>query len=193
MMRVFLSSTRLDLEEHRKAVRGKLSALDVQVIAMEEFPPGERDPLTYCREQVKGSDLFVLVLRARYGHRPDGKTSMTNFEYLAAGEEHIERCVFECDESTIQVSEIDVEDWALLKDWEKQLRSVHVVATYKTPEELALRVEEVVRKKREQSPKPRWFQGLQPHGVPKPRGVRKRQGHRGLATGRIDSGLAPLQ
>lgn len=132
----------------------RLSALGVQVIAMENFPPSELDPLAYCRKQVSGSDLFVLILRARYGNCPDGKTSMTRFEYEAAGQVGIERLVFESDESAIAVHELDPADWPRLKEWKEELRRDHLLVSFCTAEELALKVEREVtaRLKRPASP-----------------------------------------
>ncbi len=60
-MKVFLSSTYIDLIEHRKAAHVALEQLGLHVIGMESFGARPEDSTTACLKEVKESDLFVGI------------------------------------------------------------------------------------------------------------------------------------
>jgi len=81
-MKVFLSSTYVDLVEHRKAAHDALDQLGLHVIGMESFGARPEDSTTACLKEVEESDLFVGIYAHRYGYIPkDSDVSITEQEY----------------------------------------------------------------------------------------------------------------
>ena len=81
-MKVFLSSTYIDLIEHRKAAHDALEQLGLHVIWMEAFGARPEDSTKACLDEVEESDLFVGIYAHRYGYIPDGKDiSITEQEF----------------------------------------------------------------------------------------------------------------
>lgn len=81
-MKVFISSTYIDLGEHRKAAHDALEKLDVQVIWMEAFGARPEDSTTACLKEVEESDLFIGIYAHRYGYIPkDSTVSITEQEF----------------------------------------------------------------------------------------------------------------
>jgi len=81
-MKVFLSSTYIDLIEHRKAAHDALEQLGLHVIGMESFGARPEDSTTACLKEVKESDLFVGIYAHRYGYIPkDATASITEQEF----------------------------------------------------------------------------------------------------------------
>jgi hypothetical protein len=60
-MKVFLSSTKKDLIEHRKAAHDALEQLSLHVIWMEAFGARPIDSTTACLNEVEESNLFVGI------------------------------------------------------------------------------------------------------------------------------------
>ena len=81
-MRVFLSSTSVDLGDYRKAVAEALARLGLEVGRMEVFGARPQDPSEVCLTEVESCDLFVGVYAHRYGHIPAGSNiSITEAEF----------------------------------------------------------------------------------------------------------------
>jgi tetratricopeptide (TPR) repeat protein len=79
---VFISSTALDLRDHRAAVDAAIRRLEQRPINMQDFgsQPGGATGVS-LREVAKG-DVFIGVLARRYGYVPEGMaTSVTEQEY----------------------------------------------------------------------------------------------------------------
>lgn len=86
-MKVFLSSTYIDLIEHRKAAHDALEQLGLHVIWMEAFGARPEESTKACLDEVAESDLFVGIYAHRYGYIPDGKdVSITEQEFDHAQE-----------------------------------------------------------------------------------------------------------
>ncbi len=80
-MKVFLSSTYVDLIEHRKAAHDALEQLGLHVIGMESFGARPEDSTTACLKEVEESNLFVGIYAHRYGYIPkDSDVSITEDE-----------------------------------------------------------------------------------------------------------------
>lgn len=81
-MRIFLSSTYLDLIEHRQAVRNALERLGQQIGCMEVFGARPSEPLKACLEEITTCDLFIGIYAHRYGHVPNqSRHSITEEEF----------------------------------------------------------------------------------------------------------------
>lgn len=81
-MRVFLSSTAVDLINHRLAVAAALERLGLTLARMESFGARPTDPVSACTEEIEASELFVGMYAHRYGHIPEGsEISITELEF----------------------------------------------------------------------------------------------------------------
>jgi hypothetical protein len=81
-MRVFLSSTAVDLINHRLAVAAALERLGLALARMESFGTRPTDPVSACSEEIEDSELFVGLYAHRYGHIPEGsEISITELEF----------------------------------------------------------------------------------------------------------------
>lgn len=70
-MKVYLSSTYLDLNLHRKALALALRNAQYQVTMMEEYVA--RDEMVEFRGDVARCDTYIGVFAWRYGYVPKGK------------------------------------------------------------------------------------------------------------------------
>ena len=81
-MKVFLSSTFVDLIEHRNAAKDAIERLDLQAGRMETFGARAEEPLDTCLNEIEACDLFVGIYAHRYGFIPEGADhSITEMEY----------------------------------------------------------------------------------------------------------------
>jgi formylglycine-generating enzyme required for sulfatase activity len=85
---VFISSTSIDLPEHRAAVRDAILSLGLFPSGMETWPKSGESPVDKCRRMVADAELYVGIFAYRYGWRPDGagQPSITEMEYDWAAE-----------------------------------------------------------------------------------------------------------
>ena len=98
---VFVSSTRIDLHEHRKVVSEMLERAGQKVLAMEDFGSRPGDALTVSTEEVRNCTLFVGIYGFRYGYTPvEGGESITESEYRFAQEQGKRRLCYFADEAT---------------------------------------------------------------------------------------------
>ncbi|MBC6936737.1 MAG: DUF4062 domain-containing protein [Chloroflexi bacterium] len=85
---VFISSTSIDLPEHRAAVRDAIITLGMHPSGMEHWPVRGENPVDLCRSMVADAEIYLGIYAHRYGWRPDGfdGRSITELEYDWAGE-----------------------------------------------------------------------------------------------------------
>lgn len=90
VLRVFLSSTAVDLVEYREKVAHAIARLGDQPIHMETFTASPNSPVETSRSLVRTADTLVVLVAWRYGWVPrpedggDGKKSITWLEVEAA-------------------------------------------------------------------------------------------------------------
>jgi hypothetical protein len=88
-MDFFLSSTFVDLVDHRAAAADALERLGHRVVRMETFGARPEEPTTACLEEVCGCDALLGVYAHRYGYVPAGTSaSVTEQEYDEARRHH---------------------------------------------------------------------------------------------------------
>ena len=99
--RIFVSSTFIDLIEHRKAVQDAIRQLGAIDISMENFGARDKRPKDECiRLITEESDIFIGIYAHRYGIIPEGDTiSITEAEYNAASSVRLPRLIYLIDES----------------------------------------------------------------------------------------------
>ncbi|MGM0582893.1 MAG: DUF4062 domain-containing protein [Bacteroidota bacterium] len=81
-MKIFISSTFEDLEEHRKSVEKILHRSLEQFVGMEHFGSRPSDAKEVCFKEVGQCDFFIGIYAHRYGYIPKGdETSITEQEF----------------------------------------------------------------------------------------------------------------
>lgn len=84
-MKVFLSSTALDLGPYREIADDTILRLSQQSVAMERFGPLPGMPVKECERLARESDVVVCIVAHRYGYVPEkGKGSITRREIESA-------------------------------------------------------------------------------------------------------------
>jgi hypothetical protein len=145
--RVFLSSTSLDLREHRRAVIDQIVRLDLRFRGMEHFgADAERQyPAARCREAVRQSDVYVGIFGMRYGScDPDTGLSMTETELREAERKDDMPLLLYVLSRTARVEvghlEADAEGRQKLDALLEGLRNRYVVSQFDSVEALAMQV-----------------------------------------------------
>jgi hypothetical protein len=88
--RIFLSSTAIDMEDHRQKVSDAIISLGNLPVAMETFGAIPNEPVEVCQNKVRECDALVVMVAHRYGWIPgvdeggDGKKSITWIEVETA-------------------------------------------------------------------------------------------------------------
>ena len=143
MMRVFLSSTYIDLVEYRKAAADALQRLGQQVGQMEVFGARPEEPATACLKEIEDCALFVGIYAHRYGFIPEGESvSITEAEFRHAQKHGKPSFCFLIDENYPWPPKmIEGEPGRSNLISLKNAISTSVVrATFTTPDDLALKV-----------------------------------------------------
>ena len=77
-MKVFLSSTAVDLVAHRQVADDTILRLTPQAVVMERFGPLPNEPVAECERKARECDVLVCVVAHRYGYVPvPGRGSLT--------------------------------------------------------------------------------------------------------------------
>ncbi len=143
MPRAYLSSTFKDLETHRKAAFEAVLKMGFDCSAMENYVAADDRPVDHCLKDVGRCDLYIGVFAHRYGFVPPGHDrSITELEYLAARDAGKPALLFFVHEDHPWPPRfVDggpaAENVAELR---QALMTAHTVATFTTPEDLALKV-----------------------------------------------------
>ena len=83
--KAFVSSTFLDLREHRAHVIAELRRAEIHVDPMEDWPADSEEPKQFSQDRIRGCDLCVLIVARKRGTVPAGeRKSITQLEYEAA-------------------------------------------------------------------------------------------------------------
>jgi hypothetical protein len=139
--RVFVSSTYIDLTEHRRAVQTAIRQLGAIDISMENFGARDERPKTECLRIIhEESDLFVGIYAHRYGYIPDGEhKSITEYEYDAAGNRNLPRFIYLVDED-IEWKPSFIDSGAAgekLRQLKLRLKTRHACQTFSNKDQLA--------------------------------------------------------
>ena len=144
--RVYVSSTFIDLKDHRAALKTALEKAQYDVECMEKYPAFDERPKDKCLADVAGCDAYVLLITHRYGFEPladnpDAK-SITQFEYEHAGRQGRPCLVFAVDEDHPWPPRFIEKGTAgdKLDAFRKAVGLDHGVASFTTPDNLASQV-----------------------------------------------------
>ena len=156
---VYVSSTFIDLEEHRAALKQALERARYDVECMEKYTAFDERPVERCLADVAAADVYVLLIAHLYGYRPTTQNprnlSITQLEYEEAGRHGKPRLAFTVDrQHPWRPTWIDgQEDGASLKAFRAEVEQSHGVNRFTTPDQLASPVLQALQA-RQQSPLP---------------------------------------
>lgn len=157
VLRIFISSTAVDLLTYREKVRDAVLRLESMPIAMETFSAQSGQPAGECMKMAAEADAVICIVAHRYGYVPprelggDGERSITWLEVDAAKEARKPVFAFLVDpkvewtsvkEQDRLVTEPDkapeiVKAVQKLQDFKACLEREHTRKTFKNPDELA--------------------------------------------------------
>jgi hypothetical protein len=81
-MKIFLSSTYVDLKDYREKVRDAILRLEQEYRGMEYFGSRPEEPKTVSKDKIEQSDILIGIYAHRYGFIPEGdEESITEQEY----------------------------------------------------------------------------------------------------------------
>ncbi len=143
-IRVFLCGTYADIRDERDAVLTAIEHLGCERDSMELFGAHPEQPIDVCLDEVRKSDILVVVVAHRYGSMvPNLSISYTEAEYQE-GFAHAKPCLVYIKSDDAQVSVRDVESdplkIQLLKSFRSTLRNRHTCFEYDEPTSLGVRV-----------------------------------------------------
>jgi hypothetical protein len=134
-----ISSTALDLPEHRRHARDACERMSMLPLVMEQMPASPADAATESRRMVEEADFYLGIIAFRYGTILEQEDkSITELEYDRAMERQIPIFIFIAHDEH-PVSFRDVEKGAgapKLEALKERLRKAHVVRTFRSAEEL---------------------------------------------------------
>ena len=121
--KAFVSSTFVDLKDHRSHVITALRKAGVSVDPMEDWTAATEEPKQFSQDRIEGCDLCVLLVGFRRGHVPKGEmVSITQLEYQAAVDLGIDVLVFMLEEKAPWPREFDELDKdAEIRPWRREL------------------------------------------------------------------------
>lgn len=135
-VRVFISSTWLDLGPERKAVEACLQRMrETKFVGMEYFGSRDESTLHTSLNEVARSHVYVGIFGGRYG------SGITEAEYRRAREQKLQVFIYIKDEAFIQAEqrEMDSEAEHRLSALKEELRT-HTVTNFSTPNELTTKL-----------------------------------------------------
>lgn len=147
---VMVSSTALDLPEHRKQVLDACLRMGMHPVLMEHLSAGDTTAAEVSLAMVDGAAIYLGVFAYRYGHVPEANNPeqicITEMEYNRAVERGIPRLIFLMDKThplTAADMEEDTSDPAeaarrkvKLAELKKRMGKERVVASFKSPADL---------------------------------------------------------
>jgi hypothetical protein len=144
--RVFLSRTSefadadADGSSFLRAAHSAIARAGHAVVEMSQFTASPHPPALLCAEKVRGADVFVLLAGSRYGSlvRRDPPESYCEFEHRIAGEAGKPRLAFLLADAAPASATRPGDDPGLQQDFCRRLRRDCVVATFTSPDNLAL-------------------------------------------------------
>jgi CheY-like chemotaxis protein len=142
-MKIFLSSTYVDLVEHRAKAAQAIERLGQQGVRMEVFGARPDEATATCLDEIDASDAFVGIYAHRYGYIADGSTtSITEQEFDFAREKNKPIFCFLVDENQPWLpAHIEQEPGrSKLNDFKRRVSETVVRDTFTTPEDLAYKV-----------------------------------------------------
>lgn len=141
---VFVCSTFSDLSQEREGVLDAIHRLKLQHDSMEFFGARAEQPIETCLQEVRASDVLVVIVGLRYGSIvPDLGISYSEAEYTE-GLRLKKPCLVYMRDDDVPIlprhMERDPEKLTLLERWKETLQSRHTVFMFRDGGRLAVQV-----------------------------------------------------
>jgi len=138
---IFVCSTFSDLSQEREGVLEAIHRLKLQHSSMEFFGARAEQPIETCLQEVRTSDVLVVMVGHRYGSIvPELGISFSEAEY-SEGFRLKKLCLVYMRDDNVPVlprhMERDPEKLKLLESWKETLQSRHTVAAFQDGNRLA--------------------------------------------------------
>lgn len=136
-MRLFVSSTYVDLKEYRDKAWKAIEESGNEFVGMETFQSHTHEPTEFCPERVEECDALVLIVAYRYGNIPDGQTiSITQLEYEHALRNKIPVRIYLTDPEHPWQPKLMDENREAIDRFRNLLLKKHTCSYFTTPEKL---------------------------------------------------------
>jgi hypothetical protein len=145
----FISSTYIDMVQHRNAVIGKIQSKSGIINAQEFFGARDSQPLDTCLREVERSQVFLLFLSPRNGSiDPESGKSFVEREYEKACERGILKLAYIMDEEyEYPIKYVSRgEEAQSLEAFKQRVMTELTVSRFTTPEDLASKVYEDLKR-----------------------------------------------
>lgn len=136
---VMVSSTALDLPQHRKEVMDACLRQGMFPIMMEHLPASDIDAVTESLRMVNEADIYLGIFAYRHGYVPKGSSiSLTEIEYNHAVERGIPRLIFLIDKTQpIHIDDVELGEGSIkLEAFKERLVTEQVVNFFNSPTDL---------------------------------------------------------
>jgi tetratricopeptide (TPR) repeat protein len=152
LKKVMISSTAIDLPEHRDLIKDACLRQWMFPVMMEHLPAADADAIAESLHMVNEADIYLGIFAYRYGYVPEGYgISITEMEYNRAVERGIPRLIFLMDEEhPVKPTDVERGDGAVkLETLKERLKVERVVNFFKSPAELQAQVIDSLSKLRQ--------------------------------------------
>lgn len=140
---VMISSTIVDLPDHREQVRSACEEMGMFPSMMERQPASDKDAIQFSLRLVDEADIYVGVYAHRYGYVPARhKISITEMEYRRAVKRKIPRLIFVMHKDhSVKAADVDRGAPAQkLAAFQQRVQSKNFVKFFKSPADLRAHV-----------------------------------------------------
>jgi hypothetical protein len=152
MKKVMISSTAIDLPEHRDLVKDACLRQGMFPVMMEHLPAADADAIAESLRMVNEADIYLGIFAYRYGYIPKGyDISVTEMEYNLAVARGIPRLIFLMDKDhPVKPTDVETGEGAVkIEALKVQLKKERVVNFFKSPAELRAEVIDSLSKLRQ--------------------------------------------
>lgn len=159
---VFISSTKKDLEEERRAVAERLLRNGFIPVGMEQFPASDRRAWDLITAYIDQVDYYVVIVAGKYGSTESGGLSFTEREYDYAVSTNKPVLAFLHDETQELLEskvERDPERMARLESFRAKIERDRVRRIWRNRDELASDVVDGLRTLAQSRPAAGWIRG----------------------------------
>src|SRR6266568_7801484 len=150
--KVMISSTAIDLPEHRDLVKDACLRQGMFPVMMEHLPAADADAVAESLRMVNEADIYLGIFAYRYGYVPEGyHISITEMEYNCAVERGIPRLIFLMHKKhPLTAEDFETGESAVkIEALKKRLKVERVVNFFKSPAELQAEVIDSLSKLRQ--------------------------------------------
>ncbi len=146
-MKIFVSSTSVDLKEYRDKARKAIEESEDEFVGMETFQSHTHEPTKFCPERVEECDALVLLVAYKYGTIPEGqKISITQSEYEHALKNKIPVRVYLTDPEHPWPPKLMDENREAIDRFRNLLSKKHTRSYFTTAESLYKKLEQDIKK-----------------------------------------------